>query len=43
MVDDASKFNDFLEENNFQGIIRVGTYQLEEQMSYEEIAIKITN
>ena len=43
MVDDASKFNDYLEENDFEGIIRVGTYQLNEQMSYEEIAIKITN
>jgi hypothetical protein len=43
IVDDASKFNDYLEENDFEGIIRVGTYQLNEQMSYKEIAIMITN
>jgi glucan-binding YG repeat protein len=42
IVDDAEDFNDFLEKNDYQRIIRPGTYTVHDQMSYEQLAIIIT-
>lgn len=43
IVDDAKAFNAYLGEHNFQTIIRPGTYLLNSQMSYQQIAILIIN
>ncbi|WP_053074953.1 MltG/YceG/YrrL family protein [Ornithinibacillus californiensis] len=43
IVDDAVAFNQYLEQNGYQHVIRTGTYDVNEQMSYQEIAIIITN
>ncbi|WP_047980678.1 MltG/YceG/YrrL family protein [Ornithinibacillus contaminans] len=43
IVDDATEFNQYLETQGYQSIIGVGTYQVTDQMSYEQIATIITN
>ena len=43
IVDDARAFDSYLVNHGYQSVIRPGTYDVNEQMSYEEIAIQITN
>lgn len=42
VVKDANTFNEYLEKENLQGSIQIGTFQLNNEMSEEEIAKKIT-
>lgn len=43
IVDSASKFNKYLEDNGYSGVIRSGTYDLSPDDTYKEIAEKITS
>ncbi|GGP12722.1 endolytic transglycosylase MltG [Oceanobacillus neutriphilus] len=42
IIDDAREFNDFLEDNDLSGSVKPGTYEVDSEMSFEEIGDIIT-
>ncbi|GIO23128.1 endolytic transglycosylase MltG [Oceanobacillus sp. J11TS1] len=42
IIDDAREFNDYLEDNDLSGSVKPGTYKVDSEMSFSEIAEIIT-
>ncbi|MEK4301692.1 hypothetical protein MKY30_20230 [Oceanobacillus sp. FSL W8-0428] len=42
IIDDARDFNDFLEDNDLSGSVKPGTYEVDSEMSFDEIGDIIT-
>lgn len=42
IIDDAMEFNDYLEDNDYSGSVKPGTYKVNSEMSFDEIAEIIT-
>ncbi|MCT1903907.1 endolytic transglycosylase MltG [Oceanobacillus sojae] len=42
IIDDAKDFNDFLEDNDLSGSVKPGTYEVDSEMSFDEIGDIIT-
>lgn len=43
IIDDASKFNDYLEDNDYSKYVQIGTFELTSDMTFNEVAETITN
>ncbi|MCA1064513.1 endolytic transglycosylase MltG [Rossellomorea aquimaris] len=43
MISDGRAFGDYLIENGYAGKIQIGSYRVTNDMSFEEVAYKITN